>query len=600
MLGSGLAVVSDAYAAFGWRVPVLAALTTANALLEGLTLAMLVPLLQIAGTGAQDNRITQAADALFASVGAAATPALIGIVLGVLLVASLAVFLVQAYLATWLQSQYVAIWQERVFNAIVSANWTFLRRQKSGELVAALSTEALRIGGAFYQANLMASSVIFLIVQIGIAVFIAPVATAALLTLAAVLFFMTQRMVRRAVYIGGQLTAANSAMFATVGEVAGSMKTIKATAHEGSAKSWLKHLIESIRDLTFRNGFDVQLVRAIFEYASMAGVVLLLLLGPVYFRVDVAAILIVVAIFVRLFPKVTGLRQCLQSIGLFLPAFDALRELLRRAESAGERCHGGVTIRRNGPVAIELRNVSVTGDSGEPILRDVSLTIAPGEHVAFVGPTGAGKTTLLDCVLGLVTPAAGEVLVDGRKLSEVDLAEWRRAVGYLGQEPVMLARSIRENIAWAQVEASTEHIEDALKAADAGFVFGLPGGVDTILGERGGSLSGGERQRLGLARALLGAPRLLVLDEATSALDVETEQRIAASILKRQGEITVMSITHRLSSARHADRIVLLDQGEVVEQGDFAGLMAAQRRFAAMWRTQDGRHEAAAFSGLES
>ena len=164
----------------------------------------------------------------------------------------------------------------------------------------------------------------------------------------------------------------------------------------------------------------------------------------------------------------------------------------------------------------------------------------------------------------------------------------------------MLATSIRDNIAWGRDDASTGQIEDALKAADAGFVLVLPGGVDTVLGERGGSLSGGERQRLGLARALVGAPRLLVLDEATSALDVETEQRIAASIRRRQGEITVMSITHRLSSARHADRIVLLDQGKVVEQGSFSELMAAQRRFAAMWRAQEGHHEAAALSGLES
>jgi ATP-binding cassette subfamily C protein len=599
MLRSGLAVIVDAYAAFGWKLPLLGALTAANALLEGLTLAMLLPLLQIVGMEAQESRIAQATGALFASIGVAVTPALIGEVLGVLLIASLAVFLVQAYLATQLQSQYVAIWQERVFNAVISANWAFLRLQSSGELVGALSTEASRIGGAFYQANLIASSVIFLIVQIAIAAFIAPAVTALLLLLAAVLFFVTEHMVRRAVHIGGELTNANSAMFATVGEIAGSMKTIKATAREDSAKAWLGRHFAVIRDLTFRNAFDVQLVRAIFEYASTGGVVLLLLLGPLLFKIDVTAILIVIAIFVRLFPKVTGLRQCLQSIGLLLPAFDALRGLLRSAERACERGDGGAAIRFGEPAAIELRNVWLSGDAGEPILRDICLKIAPGEHVAFVGPTGAGKTTLLDCVLGLATPAAGEVLVDGRKLSEIDLAGWRHVVGYLGQEPVMLARSVRDNIAWNREDASAREIEEALKAADAAFVFAMPGGIEAVVGERGGSLSGGERQRLALARALLGAPRLLVLDEATSALDVETEQRIAASIRKRRGAITVMSITHRLSSARYADQIVLLDRGEVVERGGFAELMAAQRRFAAMWRAQEGHQEATALADSE-
>jgi ATP-binding cassette subfamily C protein len=594
MLRSGLAVVADAYGTFGWKVPLLAALTVVNALLEGLTLAMLLPLLQILGMEAQGSRITQAAGALFASLGLSATPTTIGEVLGLLLVTSLCVFLAQAYLSTLLQSQYVARWQERIFDAVISANWTFLRRQKSGELVGALSTEASRVGGAFYQTNLIASSVIFLAVQIAIAALIAPIITATLLLLAAVLFFATEHMVRRAVHIGGELTEANSAMFASVGEISEALKTIKATARESDAKSWLGQHIARIRDLTFRNAFDVQIVRAVFEYASTAGVVLLLLLGPLLFHIDVAAILIVIAIFVRLFPKVTGLRQCLQSIGLFLPAFDALRDLLHSAERAHEQgCHREA-VRWLEPVAIELRNVSVSGDAREQILCDVTLTVAPGEHVAIVGPTGAGKSTLLDCVLGLTSPAGGEVLVAGRKLSEIDLVGWRHAVGYIGQDPVILARSVRDNIAWTRADVSTREIEHALNAADADFVLALPGGIEAMLGERGGALSGGERQRLALARALLGAPRLIVLDEATSALDVETERRILASIRKMRGEVTVMSITHRLSSVRDADRIVLLDRGVVVEQGGFSELIAAQGRFAAMWRAQEGHNVTAA------
>jgi ATP-binding cassette subfamily B protein len=155
---------------------------------------------------------------------------------------------------------------------------------------------------------------------------------------------------------------------------------------------------------------------------------------------------------------------------------------------------------------------------------------------------------------------------------------------------------VRDNVAWNRQRASVREIEDALNAADAGFALALPGGIEAILGERGGALSGGERQRLALARALLGAPRLLVLDEATSALDVETERRILASIRKRRGEVTVMCITHRLSSVRDADHIVLLECGAIVEQGGFAELIAVQGRFAAMWRAQQGHREASALA----
>jgi ATP-binding cassette subfamily C protein len=577
----------DAYGIFGARFPLLLALTVVSAFFEGLTLAMLLPLLNALGfPGAADNVVTLSILALFRTLGLAVTPVTVGMMLLGFVAISAVIFLMQARLAARLQTAYVAHWQRKVFDALADASWPFLRRQQTGDVIGALTTESVRLSGAFHQANLIASSAIFLCVQIGLAAIISPTVTLALLLLAAFLFPATQHLLRRSLRYGEELTRANAGLLATAGELLGAMKLVKATAQETAAKNRLAGDVARIEELSFRNAFDFQVVRAIFEYVGAAAVALLLVLGPLLLAADVASILMIVAIFVRLFPKVTGLRQYIQSIGLLLPAFDALQAIAQKGTAARERDGGSVHSRGEGPAAIRFRQVTVAGDADRAILHSINLDIVAGTFVAFVGPTGAGKTTVVDCVLGMVTPSAGEILVDDLALSSLVLREWRDSIGYLGQDPVLFAGTIRANILWGREGFSDQKIVEAIEAADATFVLRLPGGLDAMLGERGGSLSGGERQRIALARALLGTPRLLILDEATSALDVETERRIAAAVRTRRGRSTILAITHRLASVADADMIVLLENGRVIEHGTVDELVAREGRFFEFWRHQ--------------
>jgi ATP-binding cassette subfamily C protein len=296
--------------------------------------------------------------------------------------------------------------------------------------------------------------------------------------------------------------------------------------------------------------------------------------------------LIVTAIFIRLFPKVTGLRQCVQSIGLALPAYDTLRAIVEKAAAAQEPKIEAPLRGRDGPAGLQLRRVCVRGEAGEHILDQVSLDVPPGAFVALVGPTGAGKTTLVDCLLGLVLPASGDVLVDGKPLHSLGLRSWRRSVGYLGQDAILLSGTIRDNILWDRSGADAADLAKALDAADASFALRLPQGLDTCDRHWSGRLSGGERQRIALARALLGTPPLLILDEATSALDVETERKIIDGLRRRRGKTTIVAITHRLGVVGGADLIVMMERGRIVEQGTFAQLNAAQGRFAAFSRSE--------------
>jgi ATP-binding cassette subfamily B protein len=229
----------------------------------------------------------------------------------------------------------------------------------------------------------------------------------------------------------------------------------------------------------------------------------------------------------------------------------------------------------------------------EQVLQNVSFDVEPGEMVGLVGPTGAGKTTLMKLLMRMYDVDSGEVRVDGTDVREVTLRSLREHVGYVSQEPYLFYGTVRENIAYGHPDATDEDVEAAAKAAGAHeFVVDLKDGYDTKVGERGVKLSGGQRQRVSIARAVLKDPDVLVLDEATSHVDNETEAVIQNSLEDLIAERTAFAIAHRLSTVRHADTILVLDDGELVEQGTHDELLRADGLYATLWRVQVGEVDA--------
>ncbi len=222
------------------------------------------------------------------------------------------------------------------------------------------------------------------------------------------------------------------------------------------------------------------------------------------------------------------------------------------------------------------------------VLNGVSMDIAPGQVVGVVGRSGSGKSTLTQLVQRMHLPGEGRILVDGVDLATVDPSSLRRQIGVVLQDNLLFARSIRDNIALAMPGASIERVIEAARLAGAhDFITRLPEGYDTPVGEQGCSLSGGQRQRIAIARALIGQPRILILDEATSALDYESERIIQDNMQAMARGRTVIIVAHRLSAVRHADRIFVMDQGQVVENGTHDELMGhPQGRYAALQRVQ--------------
>ena len=236
---------------------------------------------------------------------------------------------------------------------------------------------------------------------------------------------------------------------------------------------------------------------------------------------------------------------------------------------------------------ITFDNVSFAYADGRPVIRGLSLNVAAGETVAFVGATGAGKTTIASLLLRFYEPQSGRILLDGCDIRELTQESLRRQIGLVQQDVFLFGDSVRYNIAYAKPDATADEVQAAAKAAAADeFIQKLPAGYDTEVGERGVKLSGGQKQRLAIARVFLKNPPIVVLDEATSALDNITEQQIQRELDELAVGRTTLIIAHRLSTIRHADKIVVLDEGTVVECGTHEELLARKGHYFALYSKQ--------------
>jgi ATP-binding cassette subfamily B protein len=242
--------------------------------------------------------------------------------------------------------------------------------------------------------------------------------------------------------------------------------------------------------------------------------------------------------------------------------------------------------------SLDFRSVGFAYAGRSPLLKGFNLSVPAGSTIGIVGATGSGKSTIVKLLLRLYEVQQGEICLDGLPIRELELEDLRRAIGLVSQEVFLFHGTVAENIAYGSFDASRAAIEQASQQAEAArFIEALPQGYDTVVGERGQRLSGGQRQRIALARAILKNPPVLILDEATAAVDNETEAAIQRSLDLITADRTTLVIAHRLSTVRHADRIVVMDGGRILESGRHEQLINSQGAYARLWRVQAGLRE---------
>ena len=289
-------------------------------------------------------------------------------------------------------------------------------------------------------------------------------------------------------------------------------------------------------------------------------------------RLDAASLIVFMTMVLRLLPPLKALSQAPTTAQQAFAAAERLFEVLDQPTE--QQQDDGTRVVETFQRAVGFEQVSFAYDT-EPVLRDISFEARKGQIVALVGPSGAGKSTLVDLIPRFNEPTAGRITLDGVDTREITLASLRSLTGIVPQDTVLFNDSVRNNIAYASGRYSEAQVEAAARAANAhDFISALPNGYDTMLGERGTRLSGGQRQRLAIARALLIDPPILILDEATSALDTESERLVQEAVDRLLAGRTVFVIAHRLSTIVHADLILVLDQGRIVERGTHGELLA--------------------------
>lgn len=278
------------------------------------------------------------------------------------------------------------------------------------------------------------------------------------------------------------------------------------------------------------------------------------------------------------FPEIVS--QLQQTSG----ATERLRELL---DAKPERANGDDQAVLRGAVEFEQVSFRYPSRPDARVLDDLSFAVQPGQRVALVGPSGAGKSTVLSLILGFGEPAAGRILFDGREAGEISLRAIRSQMAIVPQEVLLFGGTIRENVGYGKTDATEDEIREACRLANATeFIERLPEGMETVVGPRGVKLSGGQRQRIAIARAILANPRILLLDEATSALDSESERLVNEALERLMQGRTSIVIAHRLSTVRHADRILVFNQGRIVESGTHDEMVAQPGMYRLLVETQ--------------
>ena len=394
----------------------------------------------------------------------------------------------------------------------------------------------------------------------------------------------------RVAHVAGEgLSKAMNSLYAAVTEHLGGMKTAKSYGAEDRHADIFDRLTERVRHTYIRTVRNDAELHFWFEIGSVLVLSLIVYVSFELLATPTAEALLLLFLFARIMPRFSMIQQSYQSFVNLLPAFTMVMEMQVRCEAAVEpKAKRLEEVKlRNG---IQLERVSFRyQDNGKaPVICNLDLIIKAGQTTAIVGPSGAGKSTIADLVMGLLVPDQGRVLVDRKPLSPERMRAWRDQIGYVSQDTFLFHDTVRANLLWACPNVSDEEITQALRSAAAEeFISGLPKGLDMILGDRGILVSGGERQRLALARALLRKPALLILDEATSNVDSENETRIQGAIEQLHGQMTILVITHRLSTIRGADVIHVLEQGRLVESGTWDELAAKENgRFLALCRAQ--------------
>lgn len=482
--------------------------------------------------------------------------------------------------------------QRRVFHLLIHQSLNFHANNFGGALVNQTNkfTSAYETLTDVFTINIVITFVMSIVAILVVAFFL-PVVAVAMAIWTIFFVWINIWLTRRRIHLSKLAAEADSVLTAHLADAVGNVGVIKAFAretneaalHETKTQDRARKKYKSWLQAT-RNDFRIGLMMAILQ----GGVLVILILSVLQGGVAIGTLLLVQVYVTQLIGQLWGLSSLSRNIEKALSDAAEMTEILEEPLEVSDPAKPKELAVPKG--AIDFNGVTFTHDgSNEALFSAFTLYVKPGEKIGLVGHSGSGKTSLTRLLLRFVDIDSGNIAIDGQDISKVRQADLRHNIAYVPQEPLLFHRSLRENIAYGKPEASDAEITKAAKLAHAHeFIQNLPKGYDTMVGERGVKLSGGQRQRIAIARAILKDAPILVLDEATSALDSESERLIQDALKQLMKGRTTLVIAHRLSTIQTMDRIVVLDRGEIREQGSHAALLKQGGVYAGLWAHQSG------------
>ncbi|MBM5807076.1 MAG: ABC transporter ATP-binding protein [Cyanobacteria bacterium M_surface_10_m2_179] len=471
--------------------------------------------------------------------------------------------------------------RRRLFARLQRLDFGVLEKLSAGDLTYRLTEDADRVGEVIYKTiQDTTPSALQLVVVFGYMVWLDWKLSLGTLLLAPLVAVLVSVFGAKVMGAAEKSQKQVSELAALLGEAIGGLPLVRAFA----AEPWLQQRFETEIDLHRRARYRTQRLLAlqypVVGFLEAAGILAVLLMGAARiqsgdlngqgFSSYVAALLMLIDPISHLTTNFNEFQQGQASLR-------RLREIEQQAVEPPDRPQALPLGQVAGELTLEQVNFSY--ETEQPVLRHISLQVKPGQVVALVGPSGAGKSTLFSLLLRFNTAQSGRVLLDGRDLADLKASELRKAVALVPQQSAVFSGTVAEAIAFGR-PASREQIRDAARLANAdGFIEAMPGGYDARVEERGSNFSGGQLQRLAIARAVLGDPAVLLLDEATSALDAESEEAVQRGLDQAMAGRTVLVIAHRLSTVQEADSIVVLEHGQIVDQGNHDLLISRPGRY---------------------
>ena len=445
-----------------------------------------------------------------------------------------------------------------LIDALISARWSYFVEQPAGRLATAVGGEAERAAEVFLHAARFLADTLQVVVFLGFACIVSWELTAAAAAIGMVVVLTLGGLTRLSRAAGHRKTVVLWSLTNRLIESVAWMKPLKASGREALLRPLLSQEVDDLGQSMRRLVEAQQATMILQEPIIVIGISAVLMISALWFAVPIDALAAIGFLLYRISSRIGAMQRSYLLVTATGNTLSFVVNAIERAQAAREAHSGNI----EPTLKLGIEFVAVTLRLGStPVFRDLTLAIEAGTLTVITGASGTGKTSLVDLLCGLYVPDAGEIRIDGTPLTHLDLAAWRRRVGYVPQEGVLVNQSIFENIRLHAGDIGADRVEEALRAACAWeFVSALPEGLATLVGERGAKLSGGQRQRLALARALVHDPLLLILDEATTGLDARTTGAVCQRLLERGGHLTIIAISHQPEWVQAAAHVIDLSE----------------------------------------